>query len=177
MAGAISMFASAYLSQRSARKSFEIDAAREKMEIETEPEEEKSEMVALLKREGYADEEVDVIMKRLTRDKGLWLREMLRRELRVNPEDVGSDHLSGAAAAGVSFLLLALLAVSPYVLLAGRVDALTASVSLSLFALFALGSRVFIPRNFSPLAGLESAGVGALAGAVLYLVGLLISSR
>ncbi len=171
------MFFSAYLSQRSERESVKIDAAREKMEIETEPEEERSEMVELLKGEGYADEEVDVIMKRLTKDKALWLREMLRRELRINPEDTSSDQLPGAAAAGVSFLLLALLAVSPYVFLAGRVDALTASVTLSLLALFALGSRVFVPRNFRPLAGLESAGVGGLAGAALFLVGLLISSR
>lgn len=176
IAGAISMFFSSYLSQRSERESVRIDMARERMEIETEPEEERREMVELLKREGYADAEVEVIMQRLSRDKGLWLREMLRRELKVNPEDVALGPYSGAAAAGASFLLLALLAVSPYAFSISRIYALAASAALSLAALFALGSRAFIPRNFRPRAGIVSAGVGALAGAVLYLVGLFIST-
>jgi vacuolar iron transporter family protein len=177
IAGAISMFFSSYLSQRSERESVRIDMEREKMEIETEPDEERREMIELLKSEGYADAEVEVIMGRLSRDKSLWLREMLRRELKINPEDVKSRPYLGAAAAGVSFLLLALLAVSPYAFDLGRDYALAASVTLSLAALFALGSRVFIPRNFRPQAGIESAGVGALAGAVLYLVGLIISTH
>jgi vacuolar iron transporter family protein len=177
IAGAISMFFSTYLSQRSERESVRIDMAREKMEIETEPDEERREMVELLKSEGYADAEVEVIMGRLSRDKGLWLREMLRRELKVNPEDVKTGPYTGAAAAGTSFLLLALLAVSPYAFDLGRISALAVSVTLSLAALFALGSRVFIPRNFRPWSGIESAGIGALAGAVLYLVGLIISSH
>lgn len=176
VAGAISMFFSNYLSRRSELESLRTDMEREMMEIETEPEEESQEMVDLLKKDGYADAEVRVIMQRLTKDKDLWLREMLRRELKINAEDAKSSRYSGAVAAGIAFLLLALLAVSPYVLLAPRIDALAASVTLSLVALFALGSRAFIPRNFRPRVGAESALVGALAGAVLYLAGLLISS-
>jgi VIT1/CCC1 family predicted Fe2+/Mn2+ transporter len=175
-AGAISMFFSNYLSRRSELESLKIDMARERMEIETEPEEERQEMVDLLKGDGYADAEVKVIMERLSKDKDLWLKEMLRRELQINAEDAESSRYPGAVVAGFSFLLLALLAVSPYVLAVPRIDALAASVTLSLVALFSLGSRVFIPRNFRPRAGVESALVGALAGALLYLAGLIISS-
>jgi VIT1/CCC1 family predicted Fe2+/Mn2+ transporter len=176
LAGAISMFFSNYLSRRSELRSLQIDIARERMEIDTEPEEEMAEMRELLKKDGYDDQEVNVIMMRLSTDKNLWLKEMLRRELRVNVEDAGGDPFVRPLFAGIAFLLLALLTVSPYAFLVPRVDALLASVGLSLAALFALGSRAFVPRNFDPMAGVESALVGAVAGALLYLVGLVISS-
>lgn len=175
LAGALSMFFSSYLSRKSELKSLEVDMTRERMEIETEPEEEKAEMRDLLKKDGYTDREVEVILQRLVKDKDLWLKEMLRRELKVNVEDARSDPFLRPLAAGVAFLLLALLAVSPYAFSIPRWEALLASVSLSLVALFALGSRAFVPRNFEPVAGMESAAVGAAAGALLYLVGAFVS--
>jgi vacuolar iron transporter family protein len=176
VAGALSMFFSSYLSRRSELTSLKTDMTRERMEIETEPEEETREMEALLRQDGYADGEVEVIMKRLRANKELWLKEMLRRELKVNEEDIRADPYTRPAAAGGAFLILALLSLSPYVLNISRIDALFASVTLSLLALFTLGSRAFIPKNFRPSEGLESALVGAVAGALLYFIGLLISS-
>jgi vacuolar iron transporter family protein len=176
VAGALSMFFSSYLSRRSELRSLRIDMEREMMEIETEPEEEKAEMRELLGKDGFDRQEVDVIIRRLEQDKDLWLKEMLRRELKVNVEDLGSNSFAKPALAGISFLLLALLAVSPYGFAMPRVDALMASVGLSLLALFALGSRAFLPRNFELRAGVESALVGAVAGGLLYLVGILISN-
>ena len=176
IAGAMSMFFSSYLSRRSELKSLRIDMAREKMEIETEPEEEKSEMRELLKKDGYSDEEVEVIIQRLVKNKDLWLREMLRRELRVDAEEASSAQFTRPFSAGIAFLLLALLAIFPYAFSIPRLDALLASVFLSLAALFALGSRAFVPRNFDPRSGLESAFVGAVAGATLYLIGVMVSA-
>ena len=176
LAGALSMFFSSYLSRRSELKSLKIVLAREKMEIETEPDEEESEMRELLKKDGYGDEEVDVIMGRLVKDKGLWLREMLRRELKVNAEDARTNTVVQPLAAGGAFFLLALLAISPYGVAIPRVDALFSSVLLSLAALFSLGSRVFVPRSFDVRSGFESALVGALAGFLLYLVGIFVST-
>ena len=176
LAGALSMFFSSFLSRRSELKSLKIDMAREKMEIETEPEEEESEMRELLKKDGYGEEEVDVIMGRLVKDKGLWLREMLRRELKVNAEDARTNTVVQPLAAGGAFFLLSLLAISPYGLAIPRIDALLSSVVLSLAALFSLGSRAFIPRGFDGRSGLESALIGALAGFLLYLVGVFIST-
>ena len=146
------------------------------MEIDTEPDEERGEMRDLLKKDGYDEAEVEVIMGRLVKDRGLFLKEMLRRELRVNIEDVGADPFVWPLFAGMAFLLLALLAVSPYAFAIPRTDALLASVALSLAALFSLGSRAFVPRNFNLKAGVESALVGAVAGGLLYLVGLAVSA-
>jgi len=176
LAGAISMFFSNYLSRRSELRSLGIDVRRESMEIETEPEEEASEMRELLRSDGYGEDEVEVIMRRLVANKDLWLKEMLRRELRVNIEDAKADPFARPLFAGGAFLLLALIAVLPYALGLPRTDTLFASVGLSLGALFALGSRAFVPRNFDALAGAESALVGAVAGGLLYLVGLVIST-
>ncbi|HUK79352.1 MAG TPA: VIT1/CCC1 transporter family protein, partial [Nitrososphaerales archaeon] len=176
LAGAIAMFFSSYLSRRSELRSLKIDVNREGMEIETEPDEEQDEMRELLRKDGYDEAEVEVIMRRLVKNKGLFLKEMLRRELRVNIEDVGADPFVWPLYAGIAFLLLALLAVSPYAFAIPRVDALVASVTLSLAALFSLGSRTFVPGNFNLKAGAESALVGAVAGGLLYLVGLAVSA-
>jgi VIT1/CCC1 family predicted Fe2+/Mn2+ transporter len=175
IAGALSMFFSSYLSRKSELQSLKIDVQREKMEIETEPEEEEAEMVELLAKDGYSPEEVEVILGRLVKDKGLWLREMLRRELNLNVDDLDSGKYGRSVSAGVAFLILALAAVAPYALPIGRGAALGLSIGLSFVALFALGSRVFTPRNFKLVAGLESAGVGGVAAGLLYIMGLLIS--
>ena len=66
--------------------------------------------------------------------------------------------------------------MSPYSFPIPRFDALLASVSLSLVALFALGSRAFVPRNFDARSGIESVLVGAVAGSLLYIVGVLVST-
>ena len=176
IAGGLSMFFSSYLSSRSEMDMLRIDISRERMEIETEPEEEKAELEALLKVEGYEQKEVDVIMQRLVKDKELWLRTQLSHELRVHMEDLATDPLRRPAAAGAAFFFLALLALSPYSFASGYRAALLLSVSLSLIALFALSSRVFTPRNFNLKTGLESVAIGAVAAVLLYGVGLVVSS-
>jgi VIT1/CCC1 family predicted Fe2+/Mn2+ transporter len=176
IAGALSMFFSNYLSARAETDSLRIDMEREKMEIETEPEEEKGEMVQLLQKEGYGQKEVDVIMARLVKDKEMWLREQLRHELHLHIEDLETDPVSKSASAGVAFFLLALVTISPYAFPLAYLPALAASATLSLAALFILGSKVFTLRTFTPRAGLESVAIGALAGGLLYGVGLLIST-
>ncbi|HME19653.1 MAG TPA: VIT1/CCC1 transporter family protein [Nitrososphaerales archaeon] len=176
VAGAISMFFSNYLSARAEIDSLRIDMERERMEIETEPEEEKGELESLLQKEGYGKKEIDVIMARLVKDKEMWLREQLRHELHLYIEDLGTDPVSKSASAGVAFFLLAIVALSPYAFRLAHLPALAASAALSLAALFILGSKVFTLRNFTPKSGLESAAIGALAGGLLYVAGLFIST-
>ena len=177
VAGAVSMFFSNYLSRRSQQQSLKIDADRERMEIETEPEEERHELEALLRKEGYADAEVGVIMSRLMKDKEMWLRAQLRHELHLHLDERSAGPVRTSVPAGVAFFLAALVALLPYVFDLTRLTALGWSVGLSLAALFGLGSLKFgALRHFSLRDGLESAGIGALASGLLYLVGRLISS-
>jgi VIT1/CCC1 family predicted Fe2+/Mn2+ transporter len=175
VAGALSMFFSSYLSVKTEIDSLRIDIEREKMEIETEPEEEKGELEGLLKREGYDQKEVDVIMERLVKDKEMWLREQLRRELHLHIEDLAADPLGRSASAGTAFFLFALVALVSYGLGQTHMTALLSSSVLSLAALFVMGSKLFTLRHFVPKAGIESVGIGALAAGLLYLFGLLVS--
>lgn len=175
VAGSVSMFFSSYLSNKAELDLLRTDVQREKMEIETEPEEERAEMEQLLMKDGYDRKEVRTIMERLLKDKELWLKEMLRRELRINIEDLEAGPFIRPISAGLAFFLLSLLALAPYAFSIERIVALGSSVVLCLAALFALSSRIFIPAHFKPFAGLESALIGGVAGGLLYLVGILIS--
>ncbi len=176
VAGGISMFCSSYLASRSEADLLRADVERERMEIETEPEEERAELEELLKKDGYQQQEVDVIMSRLAKDKELWLRTQLSHELRLHIEDLETDPLSRAGVAGVAFFVLAMTALSPYGLVSSHVQALSLSIGLALLALFVLASRAFTPGQFSWKSGVESAAVGGAAAGVLYLLGTLISS-
>jgi VIT1/CCC1 family predicted Fe2+/Mn2+ transporter len=176
VAGGLSMFFSSYLSSRSEMDLLRIDVRRERMEIETEPEEEKAELEELLKKEGYDQKEVDVIMGRLVKDKELWLRTQLSHELRLHMEDLATNQLVRPGSAGIAFFVLALVALSPYAFMSSYLAALLLSVVFSLTALFALASRAFTPSHFNLRAGLESAAVGAVAAGLLYALGLVVSS-
>jgi VIT1/CCC1 family predicted Fe2+/Mn2+ transporter len=176
VAGGLSMFFSSYLSSRSEMDLLRIDVQRERMEIETEPEEEKAELEELLKKEGYDQREVEVIMGRLVKDKELWLRTQLNHELRLHMEDLATNQLVRPGSAGIAFFILALVALSPYEFVSGYLPALLISVVLSLTALFSLASRVFTPSHFNLRAGLESVAVGGAAAGFLYALGLIISS-
>lgn len=176
IAGGLSMFFSNYLSRRSELDSLRVDMERERMEIETEPDEERRELEDLLSKEGYDKGEVEVIMDRLSKNKELWLREQLRHELHLHTEELESSSVARSLPAGVAFFLLALPSLLPYLYDVSRATALLASASLSLAALFLLGSKVYTMRHVSIRGGAESAVVGLAAGCILYLVGLLVGT-
>ena len=175
VAGGLSMFFSNYVSQKSELDSLRLDVERERMEIETEPEEEKEELEELLRKDGYVQKEVDVIMSRLMKDKELWLRTQLAHELRLHIEDLSNNPVGRSGSAGLAFFMTALVALAPYAAGLGQVGALMASIGLSTSALFVLGSKAFTFRTFSPKVGAESALVGAFAAIMLYAIGLFIS--
>ena len=117
-----------------------------------------------------------MIMERLAKNKELWLREQLRHELHLHTDELRSSPLARSVPAGVAFFLLALPSLIPYLYDISRTDALLASASLSLVALFLLGSKFYTLRHISLRGGVESAAVGAVAAFLLYLVGLLVGS-
>ena len=176
VAGGLSMFFSSYLSRRTELDSLRLDMAREKMEIETEPDEERIELAGILQKEGYTQNEVDVIMNRLSKNKELWLREQLRHELHLHIDELESNPIGRSIPVGVAFFLLALPSLVPYLLDVSRTSALLASVALSLVALFVLGSRLFIVRSYTLRGGLESVSIGAVAALLLYGTGLVIGA-
>ena len=176
IAGGLSMFFSSYLSLRSELELLKADIQREKMEIETEPEEERMELEAILQKEGYARDEVDVIMNRLTKNKEMWLKAQLRHELHLHVDELSSNPLSRSLPIGVAFFLFALPSLIPYLFSIARTDALFTSAAFSLLSLFVLGSKVYTLRHLSLKGGIESAVIGAVAAGLLYALGVLIGS-
>jgi VIT1/CCC1 family predicted Fe2+/Mn2+ transporter len=176
-AGAFSMFFSSYISERSEQEALRKDIDRERMEIETEPEEEKAELEELLREEGYKDKEVATIMGRVTQDKELWLRVQLRLELHKNAGDLNVNPLRGAGPAGLLFFLGAALPILPYIFPLGRAVALLASLALALATLFLLGGTKFTTiKEIDLRAGLEDAAIGGFAAVLLFIIGHLLSS-
>jgi vacuolar iron transporter family protein len=177
VAGAVSMFFSNYLSRRSELDSLRIDMERERMEIETEPEEERQELEELLKKEGYQQQEVDVIMKRLTKDKEMWLRAQLTHELHLHMDELATNPVGRSLPAGIAFMLTALVPLVPYLLELSRIGALATSLTLALVALFWLGSMKYLSlSHFEPKKGLESVLVGGAAALLMFIIGRFISA-
>ena len=175
VAGGVSMFFSNYLSRKSEIDALKMDVDRERMEIETEPEEERSELVELLSKEGYTEAEVNVIMSRVMKDKEMWLRAQLMHELKLHVDDLETDPLGRSASAGAAFMLAAFIALAPYATGVALSQALVGSIALSVLTLFVLGSKAFTLKAFSLRGGMESAILGVVAAVSLYLIGHLIS--
>src|SRR5436305_6653139 len=85
-AGALAMGIGAYVSSKSQRRFFEAEIAREAWEIENMPDHEREEIREIYGQLGFAPEEIDVIVRRVTSNPELWLRFMSREELGLAEE-------------------------------------------------------------------------------------------
>lgn len=173
MAGAFSMAAGEYISMQSQRELFERQIALERAEMEAMPEEEEAELAASYRAKGFAPDEAARIAKRIFEDPQTALDMLVREELGLDPDQLGSPW----AAAGGSFIAFAIGAAIPVVpyLVAGGIGATIASLALSLIALFAVGAGVSLLTGRSLLySGARQLGIGLAASLVTYFIGSLI---
>src|SRR5687768_14055181 len=66
VAGAFSMASGAYIASKSQIEYFQKEIAREKREIEEDPEHEKQEIWEIYKERGFTDEEIRILINRIT---------------------------------------------------------------------------------------------------------------
>lgn len=173
MAGAFSMAAGEYISMQSQRELFERQIALERAEMEAMPEEEEAELAASYRAKGFAPDEAARIAERIFEDPQTALDMLVREELGLDPDQLGSPW----AAAGGSFIAFAIGAAIPVVpyLVAGGTGATIASLALSLIALFAVGAGVSLLTGRSLLySGARQLGIGLAASLVTYFIGSLI---
>src|SRR5207249_10537180 len=83
VAGALAMGLGAYLASKSQREFFESERAREHREIEEVPEDERKEIRDIFAQMGFLPDEVEMIVRRITSNKDLWVRFMMREELGI----------------------------------------------------------------------------------------------
>jgi len=173
LAGSVSMFFGGILSARSESDLFEADAAREAYEIENEPDEETWELKSLYKEKGLTDEEAEMVVRKISADKGKFLEDMLANELHVSRTNLEEPYKVGGAV-GLSFLVGAAVPLAPYYVASGVGYAVGFSVALSFAFLFAAGAwRGMIVKRRAWRSGLETLLIGAAAAGALYLIGRL----
>lgn len=173
LAGASSMAAGEYISMQSQRELFERQIALERAELEAMPEEEEAELAAVYRSKGFTDEEATAIAHRLFRDPESALDTLVREELGLDPDELGSPW-GAAFGSFVAFAIGAVIPVVPYLFGGGPV-AFYLALGLSLVALFAVGAGVSLLTGRGLLfSGFRQVGIGLGAAAVTYAVGSLI---
>ena len=173
LAGASSMAAGEYISMQSQREVFERQIALERAELEAMPEEEEAELAAVYRSKGFTEVEAARIARRLLADPETALDTLVREELGLDPDQLGSPW-GAAIGSFAAFAAGAAVPVLPYLALAGT-PAFYAALVASLAALFGVGAAVSLLTGRSAwYSGARQVGIGIAAAAVTYLVGALI---
>lgn len=173
LAGAFSMGAGEYVSVRSQREMLENQLAKERLELELDPEEERRELVAIYIRKGVAPEMAEPLVDHLMQDPKMTLDTLAREELGLDPDALASPW---GAAIG-SFLAFALGAIVPVIpfLVGGGYSALIAAVIVGALTLLMVGAFTSLLTGRNPayaggrmvLVGLAATGVTFGIGSVL----------
>ena len=173
LAGSFSMAAGEYISMQSQRELYERQIALERAEMEAMPEEEQAELAAIYRAKGFTEEEATRVAARLFRDPKAALDTLIREELGLDPDQLGSPW--GAAFGSlVAFAAGAAVPVLPYLVASGG-PAFVSSLALSLVAMFVVGIGISLLTGRSALfSGARQVFIGVLAAAVTFLVGRLI---
>ena len=174
-ASAVSMAGGAYLSTKSQREVFEDHLARETGRIEAMPDLEREGLVAIYRRKGLTSAEAELVVSRITQDRGVWLETMAKEELGLDASQFENPRRE-ALVAGVSTLLGGAIPVAGYLSGSsaglGAVGALGFTLLLCLLFLFLIGSaRSFFTGKGGVVSGLEMVGIGTAVAIVTYLVG------
>ncbi|HSL97088.1 MAG TPA: VIT1/CCC1 transporter family protein [Candidatus Deferrimicrobiaceae bacterium] len=170
LAGAFSMAAGEYISMQSQRELFERQIELERAELEAMPEEEEAELAGVFRAKGFTADEAAAIAKRMFGDPEHALDTLVREELGLDPDELGSPW-GAAIGSFLAFAVGAAIPVLPYLFATGSTPFL-AAIGLSVVALFAVGAGVSLLTGRSPLySGGRQVLIGAAAAAVTYTVG------
>jgi VIT1/CCC1 family predicted Fe2+/Mn2+ transporter/rubrerythrin len=173
IAGAVAMAAGAYLSNKSQREVVAEEVRREAEEIDYAPEEERDELRRIYRLKGFSDDEVEILVRRITSDRQRWLETLVTEELGLSMTG-GPPPLLDALFAGGGFGIGALVPLLPFLFAAGTVPLVAAAV-LSVVGLFLMGaSKTLVTSRSVVRSGLEMVVVGVGAAAVTNVVGRLI---
>ncbi len=166
----LSMAAGSYLSSKSQRQYLERLLREEEEEIARDPEGEREEIWDMYRARGYADEEIEIIAKRLLSNPRLLLEDMAHKELGISPDSM-EEPLGNALVMGVAYLLGGLIPVVPYLTLPIH-TAMPISIGGTLLALFLFGGlKGRIVKQIWWRSGLEMLSVAGVAALVGFLIG------
>jgi predicted membrane protein (TIGR00267 family) len=175
IASALSMGAGAYLSVKSQREVYEAEIAREKVEVEEDPEEEIEEMALFYQLQGFDIAESQRMARKMSANPEQMLKAMAQSELGLSQENFPNQWVSSLSAS-VSTAVGAFIPIIPFFFLTG-LTAVVVAFSVSIVAHFAVGAaKTLITARKWWASGFEMTLVGILEAAVTYSLGLLFAA-
>ncbi|MDP9391284.1 MAG: VIT1/CCC1 transporter family protein [Actinomycetota bacterium] len=170
-AGAISMALGEYTSVKTQNEQLDLEVAKERRELEVNPDGELAELVQMLRVRGVEEQLAREVAVQLSRDPETALRLHIVAELGLSPEDKPSPR-TAALTSMLTFSLGALLPLLPYLLGFPLLWAALVCGGVGLVVAGALSS-VFTPRPWW-YAGLRQLLFGAIAAGATYAIGAAI---
>ena len=174
VAASCSMAIGAYLSTKSQNEFFQREVQRERREIEELPGKERQEVDEILTDMGFDKKEREILSKRITGNKDLWIRFMMREELGILDEDFDNP-LKAGAIMGSSFVLGSIPPLIPYMIQHDAFLAMKWSIGVALVAAFGAGAaKTVVAKTVWWKSGLEMMVLSALAAAIGFIIGQFI---
>jgi len=171
IASSLSMGAGAYLAVKSEAEVYEAEIAREKAEVEENPEEEIEEMSLFYQLQGFSPEEAQRMAERLGENPEQLVQAMAQSELGLSEQRFPSPWKSSASAA-ISTAIGAFIPIIPFFFMSGIAAVVWAFV-ISIVAHFLVGAvKSLITLRSWWASGLEMTIVGIIEAAVTYGLGL-----
>lgn len=172
-AESLSMGAVAYTSTRATQDFYNAQLKREKEEIEEIPRMEVQEIREIYEKKGFKGKMLEDIVKHITSDKELWLREMMRDELNLS-ESESVNPVKEAMIVCVSAFAGSFIPLVPFFFLSAQAAMLT-SLGVALLVLFMAGMVKARLTTGSPAkSGIEMLVIGGLAALAGYAIGILL---
>jgi len=174
LASALSMGSSAYLAAKSQREVYQGEIAREKAEIEHNPDEEREELELFYQLKGFTEEEARTLVARIQERPEDFLKTLVQEELGLS-ETTFPNPWKACLSATASTAVGGLIPVLPFFFTRG-VPAVVWAAVLSILAHFGVGiAKSFVTTRPWWISGAEMTMVAVIAGALTYGLGLAFS--
>jgi VIT1/CCC1 family predicted Fe2+/Mn2+ transporter/rubrerythrin len=171
LASALSMGSSAYLAAKSQREVYQGEIAREKAEIEENPEEEREELELFYQLKGFTEEEARILVARIREKPDHFLKTLVQEELGLS-ETTFPNPWRACLSATASTAVGGIIPVLPFFFTRG-IPAVIWAAALSILAHFGVGAaKSLVTTRPWWISGLEMTLVAVIAGALTYGLGL-----
>lgn len=177
IAGAASMALGNFLAVKSQREHYDAMEKIERWEMENKSEDEVREIREIYTNYGFDKQSVEILTKKVTSDKELWLKVMMRDELQLAREE--QPAIAGVLI-GLFYLLAGLPPLLPFIFFKPLTRALVMSLIVAVFVMALIGAlRWWLNKGGlsskvveTIVIGLAAAAIGFAAGEVLNLLGI-----
>ena len=174
-AESVSMAAVAYTSTRAQQSYYEGELAKEKREIKEIPDREIEEVREIYRKKGFSGQLLEDAVAKITSNEEVWLDEMMKFELGLQPVETKSAFGSGLVV-GAAAVVGSLIPMLPFFFLTALglsiSQAVWFSLVLSAIALFFVGAyKAFSTVGDWKRSGVEIAVIGLVSALVGYLIG------